>query len=335
MRPTDLDDLTPVEPDDASLARVQARSVSFRRRRGYQRFAGAVTGVLVVALAVGIALTRVDTTTSRVTTTIPTATTTTTTTIAPTPPAITPDALVGTWRPVSVADYSGALTSPPLIEPPALRFGDYAWSASDGCNDTSGGTYQLGPDGAIKFRGGMTTQVACALSVPFPSATTRLALDGGRLTFFADDGHQIAQYERAKIRARVELPSQTMEAGSTMTGHVVVENDTGFPVRATQCHGYFAVVLTSPDVVAEGGFPACAEGITFPVGESTYPVTIPATYLACTSGAPQGSTPACLANNGPPPLPAGDYEAKLLQIGDVVSIPPPMKVRVTPAVSSP
>ena len=66
-----------------------------------------------------------------------------------------------------------------------------------------------------------------------------------------------------------------MAAGSTMTGHVIVENDTGSPVHATQCHGYFAVVLTSPDVAAEGGFPACAEGITFPVGESTYPVDDP------------------------------------------------------------
>lgn len=320
MKPADLDDLTPVEPDDDALARVQARSASFRRRRGYQRSASAVTGVIVVALAVGIAVTRVDSTNSRVTTTVPPATTTTT---APAPSPAS-DALIGTWRPVSVAGYSGALTSPPLIEPPALRFGDYSWSASDGCNDSSGGTYQLGPHGAIKFRGGMTTQVACTLSVPFPAATTHLELDDSRLTFLAADGHQVAQYDRAKISARVELPAQTMKAGSTMTGHVVVENDTGVPVRGTQCHGYFEVVLTSRDVAPGGGFNTCAERITFPAGESTYPVTIRASYLGCGGR----DEPACLPNNEMPPLPTGDYRAKLFQIGDIVSIPPPITVRV-------
>ena len=325
MRPTDLDDLTPVEPDDATLARVQARSVSFHRRRNYQRSAGAVTGMLVVVLAVGIALTRVDAGSDRVTTTIPTATTTT---IAPAPATtpVTVDALVGTWLPRSIAGYTGPLLGD-------IGFGDTgSWNGNDGCNDFSG-TYQLADNGAIQLNG-QQTQVGCPNQAPLPTAATRVELVDGRLRFFAADGGQLAQYERMKISATFELAAQTTKAGSTLTGRVIVANDTGQAVRGTKCGGYFQVVLTNSHAAQQPAWDECAQRFTFPVGESTYPVTITATYLACTSGPAQGSIPACLQNNAPPPLPPGDYQAKLFQSGDIVSIPAPITLRITPAFSS-
>jgi heat shock protein HslJ len=329
VKPTDLDDLTPLEPDDDVLARVLIRSRSLRRRRGYQRSLTVVSSVVVIALAVGIALARVGTTKNGVSTPVPTATTTTN--IAPTHAALTPDALVGSWRPVSVAGYSGPLTSPPLLEPPALRFGDYgSWSGSDGCNDATG-TFQLGPGDAIKLGSGAGTKVACRLSLPFPSATARFDLMNGRLTLFADDGRQLAQYERVKISARVELPSLTMTGGSKMTGRVVVTNDTGRPVVVTGCVRYLAVALSNAHVVQGPNYFACAQGFTFPLGESSYPVSVIATYLSC-GGA---RVPACLPNNDSPPLPPGEYQARLFQMGDAVSIPAPITVRVEPPLSSP
>ena len=78
VKPQDLDDRAPIEPGDELLASVHARSRSFRRRRSTQRLASVTTGLLVLALAGGIAWTRIDTTNGRRVRPGPVATSTTT-----------------------------------------------------------------------------------------------------------------------------------------------------------------------------------------------------------------------------------------------------------------
>jgi len=265
------------------------------------------------------------------TTTVP-STVQPTTTTAPTP--VTEAALVGKWRPVSVSGYHGPLTSPPLGFAPLLSFdGKGRWSGSDGCDSLIAGSYQLSQGGTFHLAEHFSTAIGCLSSrrVPIPDVAVRVELLNGRLTFFDRNGRQLAQYERATVTARVALPSTTMTAGSSMTGHVIVENNTGGALHAIGCIDHFSVSLNNAKIHQVWGAAECLGTFTFPAGESSYQVTVQATYLGC-GGSPLGDNPPCVNVHGhtePPPLPPGDYEAKLFQSGNVVPTPPPITVRVT------
>jgi hypothetical protein len=115
---------------------------------------------------------------------------------------VTTGTLIGSWRALSIAGFTGP-------DSETLRFnGQGQWQGSDGCNDTYG-TYQFGPARAFHLIGRGTTQVGCAYvsspahpsggeipTPPFPLAAVRVELLNGRLTLFARDGSQLAQYER-------------------------------------------------------------------------------------------------------------------------------------------
>jgi hypothetical protein len=49
----------------------------------------------------------------------------------------------------------------------------------------------------------------------------------------------------AALSARVELPSRTMAAGSSMRARVIVDNRMGHAIHALGCDSLFAVVLVS------------------------------------------------------------------------------------------
>ena len=152
-----------------------------------------------------------------------------------------------------------------------------------------------------------------------------------QLTFLTADGREIARFERAGVTARIELPSTTMTAGSTMSGHVVVENNTGHEIRATESRLLPNRALRTP--ISRGMlWPLCAVPFTIPVGESTYPVTVMAAYATC-GATPGPDFPKCSAtgpSQGPPPLPPGVYQATLFQSSPVVSLPPPIDITVEP-----
>src|SRR5262249_41883236 len=126
----------------------------------------------------------------------------------PTIHVVTKPVLAGRWRPVSIAGYSGPGVGSGYGPP--LRFDvNGRWSGSDGCN-TAHGTYQLSRTGILHLGLVGLTLAGCTYArspqhphggevppVPFPYAATRVELVDGRLTFFARDGNQIAQYERA------------------------------------------------------------------------------------------------------------------------------------------
>ena len=186
-----------------------------------------------------------DATAQPTTTTMPSTVQPTTTTTTPT--NVTEAALVGTWRPVSIAGYDGPLTDPPLTEAPILRFAaNGEWNGNDSCNDFSG-SYQLRSAEAFRLVIRVTTSVGCTRNTPSPPTTAvRVELLNGRLTFYARNGSQLAQYERATVTARVLLPSTTMMAGSYTAGRVIVENNSGGLLDANGPHmSLFAVALTA------------------------------------------------------------------------------------------
>jgi hypothetical protein len=117
-----------------------------------------------------------------------------------------------------------------------------------------------------------------------------------------------------------------------MKGRVVLENNTGHALHAIGC-GFFAVALQNAHYRPQIAWASCAHRYTFPVGESSYPVTVESSYLGCTSAASADDEPACIVDGdghpAPPPLAPGTYQATLFQITRLVPTPPSITVHVT------
>ncbi len=135
---------------------------------------------------------------------------------------------------------------------------------------------------------------------------------------------------RLPVSARLELPSTSMAAGSVVTGHLLIENNSGAalcltiggmagctPRGPSGCAPHWAVVLASSRLRQTIAFPSncMLQALVIRTGETKLRFTLEATYDGCSStGKPQGTLfPACLP--GPqgltvaPPLPADLYYA--------------------------
>ena len=97
----------------------------------------------------------------------------------------------------------------------------------------------------------------------------------------------------------------------------------------------FQVLLISSTYHPDVGWLACLQTLTIPAGRSSYPVTVDASYSACSPGRPRDGFKACLHGEQPPPLPPGVYRATLFQDGHLIPAPPAITVRVTPAQPAP
>jgi hypothetical protein len=123
------------------------------------------------------------------------------------------------------------------------------------------------------------------------------------------------------------LPSSTMPAGSGMQGELRISNNSGTDIQAIGCGSLFAVALRSETIEPEVIWTTCAQTLTIPVGESSLPVAIRASYSECSPDPPLQRP--CNADGHPPALPPGDYEATLYQSTNVVPAPAPVAVQVT------
>jgi hypothetical protein len=130
------------------------------------------------------------------------------------------------------------------------------------------------------------------------------------------------------VAVDIVLPRSTLRAGSTMAAHAVVVNRTGHALHLVGCGSIFQVALTSPTYEPVVVWAACASAVTVPVGRTTYPVRVDATYFECTNAMLQPGIPACRTGGSAPPLPAGDYRATLYQSPHIAPQPPSVPVRV-------
>jgi hypothetical protein len=128
------------------------------------------------------------------------------------------------------------------------------------------------------------------------------------------------------LSARIAVPSTTMARGSAMLGKVIVTNDTGHALHANGCRSPFLIALGNAKISPSVAWLDCLQRITIPTGESTWMVSVSASYLACGE---RGPLPRCI-HGYPPPLPPGAYEAVLYQRPHVVPTPQPIRIRVTP-----
>lgn len=137
-----------------------------------------------------------------------------------------------------------------------------------------------------------------------------------------------SQAPAAAVSVQVKLQSQTMEAGSSMPAHIIVDNRTGHAIHVKGCEGIFALELNSSSYHPQPGWPLCLQTLTIANGESSYRVMLTASYDVCGRVASTFS-PACL-HGRPPPLPAGEYRAVLFESAHIVTAPAPIPVLVTP-----
>jgi heat shock protein HslJ len=323
VKQEDLDDRAPIEADDEVLASVHARSRSFRKRRNTQRLTSVMTALVVLALAGGIAWTRVDSTNGRGSRPGPVASSTTTL------PARTEKDIQGKWRPVSITGY---FVGP--LNTAYLSFdGRGSWTGSDGCNELSG-MYQLDETGVRFDREVLSTTRGCGAGAETPDfgpieRAARSNIAGDQLTFLTADGGEIARVVRAVVTARIELPSTTMTAGSKMAGRIVIENNTGHVFEASGCGSLFTVMLGNDAIHADPAWRLCAQPLPIPVGESTYPVMVWAAYQAC-SVTPHATMPLGKPGGGPASLPPANYQPQFFQSSPVVTPAPPIDITVEP-----
>ena len=133
-----------------------------------------------------------------------------------------------------------------------------------------------------------------------------------------------SSFPQAPLSAQIVLPSNTMTAGSSISGQVIVVNNTGRAIHGGDCGTPFAIRLVNDTVKASVGWPTCLQTFTIPKGQSSWPVSVTAMYSAC-----GGGTRPCVGGR-PPSLPPGYYRATLFQAPHVVSRPAPITILVTP-----
>jgi hypothetical protein len=135
------------------------------------------------------------------------------------------------------------------------------------------------------------------------------------------------------IVVHLDLPSDTMTAGGSMSGTITIDNNTGTPVEVG-CR-FFGVDLGNDKIKSEPVWPAvaCVSDTKIPTGRSTFPVTVPATYSGCDPNDDWGANrlPRCPPGGGMPPLPPGEYRATFIQRDTHFPAPPPRLIHVVPA----
>jgi hypothetical protein len=107
------------------------------------------------------------------------------------------------------------------------------------------------------------------------------------------------------LSARIVLPSDTMTAGTSMAGEVLVDNHTGHAIDVAGCLALFQVILTSSTYRPAVAWATRLQQLTIPAGQARYRVTLRASYSQCSQGHPQDDLKACLPGGRMPPLPPG------------------------------
>jgi len=107
---------------------------------------------------------------------------------------------------------------------------------------------------------------------------------------------------------------ESVVAGTTMKGRVVVDNESGKVIPARGCISLFQVILTNASYQPLVPWEQCGQELDIPTGVSTYPIAV------------LGSVNAGTAQLGP--LAPGSYTAQLYQSTHVVPVPPRFAVEV-------
>jgi hypothetical protein len=123
------------------------------------------------------------------------------------------------------------------------------------------------------------------------------------------------------VTTRLELASDSVVAGGSLRGVLVVDNRSEAPLEEPIC-GAWTVELANHSVpVRPISLMKCGPGPVFPTGVHHYAFSVDASY-------PYGVGPPVGPDHGPPPLAPGDYRAVFVQASMKMPTPAPVPVRV-------
>jgi hypothetical protein len=128
---------------------------------------------------------------------------------------------------------------------------------------------------------------------------------------------------------RIVLKSSRVISGHNIDGTLLVINHGTTPINLTKsCKPGYVVALTSSRYSPQVAFTTSCSSLGFVIapGTNRLPFRAITTYLDCQQVETQTTEPKC-THNGPPPLPAGTYEAVLY--GSGLALPKPRPVSVT------
>jgi hypothetical protein len=133
-----------------------------------------------------------------------------------------------------------------------------------------------------------------------------------------------------RLAQTIQLSATHARAGETIPATLVITNP-GATIDISQhgCRPRFAIALTDGRQPPAVAFPASCELGQFliPRGTTRLPTSVWTSQPACEPGGPAYGLPGC-TDSGPPPLPAGQYQAVLVWDGDV-ALPSAQPVPVT------
>jgi hypothetical protein len=133
----------------------------------------------------------------------------------------------------------------------------------------------------------------------------------------------------ATLSSRLVLDHTSVTSGSSISGAIIVQNDSGRDVAVYACGPVFQVLLTSPSYHPTPPWPMCREKTVIRRGRSSYPVVVKATYNRCVPLRKADAVPQCTSSDTPPSLPAGIYAARVFERRSVIPLPAPVSVRIT------
>jgi hypothetical protein len=305
-----LRNAVPDPPREIDPAAVRSRPQ--RRDRRLRRFAPALAAAAVVAIAVGLAVSRTggDSTT--------------------TPVGAVPSRLAGVpWR---VESINGL----PLDRSQALSFridrnGKFSQRVPPclGVVGRLAGTPSELIIQAVRPISGLCPVTPTASDEHYMRVVRRVfsgrvawSVDGSRLTL-RNGGVSIVYTRESEAQpegpfsVQVVLDRTTAPAdGETLNGYLVVTNNTGAPIVVNNaCNGWFGVGLSNPQVqdFTPGFTQVACPRAELPVGTTRVPIHVRTAYSACVEpgGSAGGNPPVpnCVgpSHTEPPPLPPGDY----------------------------
>ncbi|HUY59832.1 MAG TPA: hypothetical protein VMV16_08995 [Solirubrobacteraceae bacterium] len=155
---------------------------------------------------------------------------------------------------------------------------------------------------------------------PFSVIAASLVVAGcGSSRGTAPPASSAARYNKLTISGFVRSDTPTVRRGAKVHAELVLHNSSDRTrVLARGCpHGFVQLMLSSRTLTVSPAWalPACSDA-TFVArpGTTTYPLEVPATYLACTMRGHQSQAGSiqCLPGNRMPPLPAGTYAVSVV-----------------------
>lgn len=126
------------------------------------------------------------------------------------------------------------------------------------------------------------------------------------------------------LSSTLQLSKTIVSAGGSLTGQIVVDNNTGSALHVPGCNFIFDLVLANDSYQQPAVWLLCLGSVTVPPGRSSYPVQLSALYRGC---GPRSSSP-CVEGQ---PLPPGRYQARVVEFGNSIPLPAPIAVTVTAA----